>query len=42
MLLIWGGNARNALNCGAFYVNSNNGFGYRNTNYGVRLTYYNR
>ncbi|MFW5502950.1 MAG: hypothetical protein ACOCO5_06715 [Segatella copri] len=39
ILLIFGGNARNALNCGSFYVNSNNDFGNRNTNYGVRLTY---
>ena len=39
MLLLFGGNARNALNCGSFYVNSNNDFGNRNTNYGVRLTY---
>lgn len=39
ILLLFGGNARNALKCGSFYVNSNNDFGIRNTNYGVRLTY---
>lgn len=39
-LLIWGGSAWNALNCGAFCVLSAYGFGFRGTNYGVRLAFY--
>ena len=37
--LLFGGLAWYALFCGSFCVNSNNDFGNRNTNYGVRLTY---
>ena len=35
------GNANNGVNDGAFYVNSNNGSGDANNNYGSQLSYQN-
>lgn len=39
-LLLWGGSARSALPCGAFYVSSNYAFGLWDTDSGVRLAFY--
>ena len=39
-LLLFGGFAWNALNCGSFCVNSRNDFGNRSTDCGVRLAFY--
>lgn len=39
-LLLFGGNAWDALSCGSFSVASNNGFGNRNALFGVRLAFY--
>ena len=39
-LFLFGGHAGHALNCGSFYVHSNNDFGHRSTFYGVRLAFY--
>ena len=39
-LLLFGGSAWAALGCGSFCVSSDDGFGVRYTNFGVRLAFY--